>query len=341
MNATCSEIDPASADESPFRCTPSLILGPFYPPHPPVHAGSTLWAPAPGHSRRLQLVEIGGRVINAAGMAVCDALVEIWQADECGRYGHPGAPQPAPADPTFARYGALRTDACGLYRFHTLKPGAYGDGAKRRAPHVHFQVTGLQDRLVTQMFFPDEPLNAGDHWYRSVKRPQDLVARVQFPHFMAMLLARETRVALTHVPYRGGLAAMQDAAAGQVSAALATEAAALALEKAGKLRVLATTGSDRSAFLPQAPTLREMGYPNLTQREWFAAFMPARTPAAVVASAADGVQAALRDPGIRDVWHKAALSAEGSTPAELSAALRKEHDFWGPVIKASGFTPEA
>jgi tripartite-type tricarboxylate transporter receptor subunit TctC len=162
-----------------------------------------------------------------------------------------------------------------------------------------------------------------------------------FPHFMAMLLAREARVTLPHVPYRGGLAAMQDAAAGQVSAALATEASAIALERAGKLRVLATTGSDRSVFLPQAPTFREMGYPNLAQREWFAAFMPARTPAAVIALAADGIQAALREPGIRDVWHKAALSAEGSTPAELRSALRKEHDFWGPVIKASGFTPEA
>jgi tripartite-type tricarboxylate transporter receptor subunit TctC len=162
-----------------------------------------------------------------------------------------------------------------------------------------------------------------------------------FPHFMAMLLARDARVELAHIPYRGGLVAMQNVAAGQVSAALATEASALALEQAGKLRVLATTASDRSVFLPQAPTFRELGYPNLAQREWFAAFMPAKTPAAVIASAAEGLQDALREPDVRDVWQKAALSAESSTPAELQRALRTEYDFWGPIIRESGFTPEA
>jgi tripartite-type tricarboxylate transporter receptor subunit TctC len=162
-----------------------------------------------------------------------------------------------------------------------------------------------------------------------------------FPHFMAMLLAREAKVELTHVPYRGGLAAMQAVAAGQVSAALATESSALALEQAGKLRVLATTGSDRSAFLPQAPTFRELGYPNLARREWFAAFMPAKTSPAVIASAAGGIRAALQEPDVRDVWQKIALSAESSTPAQLQGALRAEYDFWGPILRASGFTPEA
>jgi tripartite-type tricarboxylate transporter receptor subunit TctC len=161
------------------------------------------------------------------------------------------------------------------------------------------------------------------------------------PHFMAMILARESRVELTHVPYRGGLLAMQDAAAGQVSAALSTEAAALALARDGKLRVLATTGPLRSPFLPHAPTFRELGYPALTQREWFAVFMPARTPPAVVASAAEAIQSALREPDLRDVWQKGALYAESSSPAELQATLRRDFDFWGPVIRASGFTPEA
>ena len=161
------------------------------------------------------------------------------------------------------------------------------------------------------------------------------------PHFMAVILAREGRVELTHVPYRGGLMAMQDAAAGQVSAALSTEASAVALVKDGKLRVLATTGSTRSPFLPQAPTFRELGYPALSQREWFAVFMPARTPPAVVASAAEAIQSALREPDVRDVWQKGALYAESSSPAELQVTLRRDFDFWGPVIRASGFTPEA
>ena len=162
-----------------------------------------------------------------------------------------------------------------------------------------------------------------------------------FPHFMALLLAREAGIEFTHVPYRGGSAAMQAVAGGQVSAALSTESSVVTLAQAGKVRVLATTGAERTAFLPQAPTFSESGYPTLAQREWFAAFMPAKTPNSIIDPAADGIAAALREPDVREVWQKIALSPESSTPSELRTALRKEHDFWGPVIRASGFTPEA
>lgn len=162
-----------------------------------------------------------------------------------------------------------------------------------------------------------------------------------FPHFMAMLLARETKLDLIHVPYRGGSAAMQSAAGGQVSAALSTEASAIPMVQAGKLRILATTGSDRSVFFPQVPTFRELGFPALAQREWFAAFMPAKTPAAWVAAASEAIRTALREPEVLELWRKTGLATEGSTSAELQRALRSEHDFWGPIIRASGFTPEA
>lgn len=162
-----------------------------------------------------------------------------------------------------------------------------------------------------------------------------------FPHFMAMLVAREAGVALTHVPYRGGLPAMQAAAAGEVSATLATEGSASTLAQSGKVRVLATSGNDRSPFLPDAPTFRELGFVNLAQREWYAAFMPAKAPATTIAVVAEGIRAALREPDVRNVWQKVALGAESSTPAELQRALRTEYDFWSPIIRASGFTPEA
>ncbi len=161
------------------------------------------------------------------------------------------------------------------------------------------------------------------------------------PHFMALLLARDGKLDMTHVPFRGGSAAMQAVAAGQVSAALSTESSALALAQAGKLRVLASAGPDRSAFFPQVPTFREQGYANLVQREWFGAFVPAKTPAGAVQALADALRTALREPEVQDIWRKAGLTAESSTPLELQQALRREHDFWGPIIRASGFTPEA
>jgi len=161
------------------------------------------------------------------------------------------------------------------------------------------------------------------------------------PHFMALLLERELRVPITHVPYRGGQLAMQAAASGEVAAAIATEAAARTLVQSGRLRVVATSGAERSPFFAQAATFREQGFAPLTQREWFGAFMPARTPATTVQTMADALRAALAGPEVRDAWERIGLLVESSTPAELAAAMRSEHRFWGPLIKASGFTPES
>ena len=162
-----------------------------------------------------------------------------------------------------------------------------------------------------------------------------------FPHFMALLLARETGIALSHVPYRGGSAAMLALAGGQISAALATEGSALALEQSGKVRVLATTAAQRSSFFPKAPSFNELGYRNLVQREWFGAFMPRRAPDAAVASVAAEISAMLAEADVHDQWARMGLITTGSSPAALKTALRREHDFWAPIIKASGFTPEA
>jgi tripartite-type tricarboxylate transporter receptor subunit TctC len=161
------------------------------------------------------------------------------------------------------------------------------------------------------------------------------------PHFMATLLARELNVELAHIPYRGGGAAIQAAAAGEVAAAIGTESSAQALHQAGKVRVLATSGRERSVFFPQAPCFAELGLARLVQREWFAAFMRAGAPAAKVAAVSEALRSTLREADVREAWHRLALSAESSSAAELQQALRRDHDFWGPVIRASGFTPEA
>lgn len=163
------------------RATPGVILGPFYPVAPAA-AGDALWRPAAAPAEatataRVQPLEVHGRVLTTDGVPVAGALVEAWQADERGRYRHPSA-GPAPADPGFIGYGAVHTDAAGAFRFDTLRPGHYGDGALRRAPHIHFQVTGRCDRLVTQMFFPDEPSNADDRLFAASRHPEALLASV-------------------------------------------------------------------------------------------------------------------------------------------------------------------
>ena len=139
--------------------TPILDMGPFYPVRKPIEQDADLTRLA-GHSDRArgQLVELTGRVLRRDGQPVGGARVEIWQANAAGRYSHPGDTHDAPLDPNFQGYGVQTTQADGHFRFLTVKPGAYPGWDFLRSPHIHFDVSGKVDRLVTQMYFPGEPL---------------------------------------------------------------------------------------------------------------------------------------------------------------------------------------
>jgi protocatechuate 3,4-dioxygenase beta subunit len=118
-----------------------------------------------------------GRVTDSDGRPVRDTLVEIWQANAAGRYVDPADDHPAPLDPNFTGAGRCLTDADGVYRFVTVKPGAYPwrnhENAWRPA-HVHFSLFGrsLASRLVTQMYFPGDPLIPLDPILGSIPDPR-------------------------------------------------------------------------------------------------------------------------------------------------------------------------
>ena len=153
-----------------FRRTPDQILGPFYPVVKPLDqdADLTTIAGKPGRAEG-QVIHVMGRVVNVAGQPVHGARVEIWQANTHGRYTHPSDTNPAPLDPRFEGFAVLTTDAEGRYRMKTIKPGAYPAGPDRmRPPHIHFEVTGQSNRLVTQLYFAGEPLNDTDPFLQGV-----------------------------------------------------------------------------------------------------------------------------------------------------------------------------
>ena len=110
-----------------------------------------------------QRIIVAGRVLDDRGRAIPNALVEIWQANAAGRYAHQGDSWDAPLDPNFTGAGLVQTDRDGNYRFITVMPGAYPwgnhDNAWRPA-HIHFAVLGpaIGTRLITQMYFPGDPL---------------------------------------------------------------------------------------------------------------------------------------------------------------------------------------
>jgi len=128
---------------------------------------------------------VTGRLVEENGRPVRNALVEIWQTNAAGRYRHEGDEHPAPLDPNFSGAGRTLTDADGRYEFVTVKPGAYpwkNHPNAWRPAHIHFSVFGraFSSRLVTQMYFPGDPLFAHDPIFQSVRDPkarERLVAR--------------------------------------------------------------------------------------------------------------------------------------------------------------------
>src|SRR3981189_2360843 len=134
--------------------TPEQILGPFYPMKTLDQTADLTKVPGrPGRAAGLVL-NVMGRVLNLKGEPVRNAKVEIWQANAHGRYTHPGDTNPAPLDPNFEGSAILTADYDGQYRFKTIKPAAYPVSPSMIRPaHIHFKVSGQQDRLVTQMYF--------------------------------------------------------------------------------------------------------------------------------------------------------------------------------------------
>jgi protocatechuate 3,4-dioxygenase alpha subunit len=110
-------------------------------------------------------VTIEGHMFDGDGASIPDAMIEIWQANSHGKYNHPEDEQDKPVEPGFSGYGRIPTDESGRFSFTTIKPGAVpGPDGKMQAPHIAVSVfmRGLLRRLVTRIYFPDEPGNAGD-----------------------------------------------------------------------------------------------------------------------------------------------------------------------------------
>lgn len=173
-----------SAFAQPLMRTPNEILGPFYPVIRSVEKTADLTT-LPGKPGRAagQLIYVMGRVLNAQGQPLKGARVELWQANTHGRYTHPSDTNSAPLDPNFEGFGVQDTDAEGRYRYKTVKPGAYPANPKwMRPPHLHFEVSGKINRVITQMYFPGEPLNDRDLLLQNIRANKEgLIAKVLPP----------------------------------------------------------------------------------------------------------------------------------------------------------------
>lgn len=163
--------------------TQDQILGPFYPiMSTPNRSGDLTRVPGgPGRAKG-QLLIVKGRVIDPAGRPVAGADIEIWQANSVGRYAHPDDTNPAPLDPNFEGFGAMTTGTDGRYQFKTIKPPPYPVTRDRTRPaHIHFDVRGRHDELITQMYFEGDPYHKADSFLQSAPNPEALIVKLGSP----------------------------------------------------------------------------------------------------------------------------------------------------------------
>lgn len=206
----------------------------------------------------------------------------------------------------------------GAVMFHGLAVG----------PAVPAEVKTLKDFLAWAKANPDRA-NYGSPGAGSM------------PHLLGALLGLRAGVPLRHVPYRGTVPSITDLVGGQVAAAMNPSGDYLQYIKAGRVRVLATSGRQRSPYLPDVPTFTELGYPDVTSEEWFGFYAPARTPAATLANANAAINQALKDKAVIDSLALVGLLAHGSTAQEMAADQKAEFERWAPLVKQIGFTAES
>jgi protocatechuate 3,4-dioxygenase beta subunit len=169
MGAACFTVPGLFAQE--LVRTPRQTAGPFYPDRLPLDTDNDLLiindavTPAVG-----EITWLSGRVLDARGGPVRNALIEIWQADRNGAYLHSRSGNAQKRDPNFQGFGRFLTGATGEYLFRTIKPVPYPG----RTPHIHFAVKVKgQDRFTTQCYVQGEPLNERDSVLNSIKDPKE------------------------------------------------------------------------------------------------------------------------------------------------------------------------
>jgi tripartite-type tricarboxylate transporter receptor subunit TctC len=159
------------------------------------------------------------------------------------------------------------------------------------------------------------------------------------PHFVGMMLANAAGVAMNPVHYRGGAPALQDLIGGHVPAAVNPISESMTQAKAGTIRILAVTGSRRSSFLPDVPTMREVGY-DVVVESWLGVFVPSKTPVEIVNALSAAIADAVKSPPMIESLAKVGNTTAFQSPADFAATVKADIARWAPVVKASGFVAE-
>ena len=162
--------------------TPRDAEGPFYPitPQKDKDADLTRVSGKTGIAKGT-IIEISGQVLDTELNPIEDATIDLWQANSFGKYHHPHDSSEAPIDENFQSWAIIQSGSQGKFKFRTVMPGAYPLGAKdQRTPHIHIKVGKHgYEPLLTQMYFPDQPLNETDGLYQRKSKEQQKMMTAQ------------------------------------------------------------------------------------------------------------------------------------------------------------------
>lgn len=161
------------------------------------------------------------------------------------------------------------------------------------------------------------------------------------PHFLGALMGINAGMEFKHVPYRGSVPGVADVVGGTLASMVTPHGDFIANHKAGRLRVLATSGKKRSPFLPDIPTFAEQGFPELTVEEWFGFYAPGKTPAATVQAANAAINAVVKQPATAEGLAVLGLLPVGGSVDDMVKDMQAQYEYWGPIVKKIGFSAES
>ena len=159
-------------------------------------------------------------------------------------------------------------------------------------------------------------------------------------HFLGAMLARQSQTPLTHVPYKGGSAALTDAIGGSLPAVVTTLPNLLPMHRAGKLRILAITNPEPQPALADVPTFKSAGFPELTMAERFGFFSRSGLAAPVLAQLNADISAAVKSPAVVAALQKVEFEPSVMTAEGLDKYVRNDYARWGQIVKTTGYTAE-
>jgi tripartite-type tricarboxylate transporter receptor subunit TctC len=160
------------------------------------------------------------------------------------------------------------------------------------------------------------------------------------PHMAGELFKSMAGIDVTHVPYKGGAAALADLVAGRLTYSIEGMAIQLAQVKSGRLRALAVTGTQRTAAVPEVPTVAESGVPGYEYLAWTGVAVPAATPKPIIAKLHADIARTLRTPEAHAWLAASGAEAGGEPPEEFAAFIKAEYEKWGKVVREAGIKAE-